>query len=158
MPDLPFEVDGIVFKVNDFDQQQRLGVRSKSPRWLIAYKFERYEAGPRCGRFRSKSERPERSHRSRISLRSTSPTPPSRGHRCTTPMKSNVWMCARGMWWSWKRPEKSSPRSFALKSTSVKVICRSGIFPASVPNAVPHWSETKGASTFVAPILRAPHN
>lgn len=44
MPDLPFEVDGIVFKVNDFDQRQRLGARSKSPRWLIAYKFERYEA------------------------------------------------------------------------------------------------------------------
>lgn len=44
MPDLPFEVDGIVFKVNDFDQRDRLGMRSKSPRWLIAYKFERYEA------------------------------------------------------------------------------------------------------------------
>ena len=44
LPDLPFEVDGIVFKVNDFDQRQRLGVRSKSPRWLIAYKFEKYEA------------------------------------------------------------------------------------------------------------------
>ena len=44
MTDLPFEVDGIVFKVNDFSQRQRLGIRSKSPRWLIAYKFERYEA------------------------------------------------------------------------------------------------------------------
>ena len=44
MPDLSFEVDGIVFKVNDFGQRQRLGLRSKSPRWLIAYKFERYEA------------------------------------------------------------------------------------------------------------------
>ncbi len=44
MPDLDFEVDGIVFKVNDFAQRERLGVRSKSPRWLIAYKFERYEA------------------------------------------------------------------------------------------------------------------
>ncbi|WP_390621723.1 NAD-dependent DNA ligase LigA [Roseiconus nitratireducens] len=44
MPDLSFEVDGIVFKVNDFAQRERLGVRSKSPRWLIAYKFERYEA------------------------------------------------------------------------------------------------------------------
>ncbi len=44
MPDLPFEVDGIVFKVNDFAQRERLGMRSKSPRWLIAYKFERYEA------------------------------------------------------------------------------------------------------------------
>ena len=44
MPDLPFEVDGIVFKVNDFQQRDRLGMRSKSPRWLIAYKFEKYEA------------------------------------------------------------------------------------------------------------------
>jgi DNA ligase (NAD+) len=44
MPDLPFEVDGIVFKVNDFGQRERLGIRSKSPRWLIAYKFEKYEA------------------------------------------------------------------------------------------------------------------
>jgi DNA ligase (NAD+) len=47
MPDLPFEVDGIVFKVNRFDQRDRLGIRSKSPRWLIAYKFERYEATTR---------------------------------------------------------------------------------------------------------------
>jgi len=30
--------------VNDFAQRERLGIRSKSPRWLIAYKFERYEA------------------------------------------------------------------------------------------------------------------
>jgi len=44
MPDLPFEVDGIVFKVNSLAQRQKLGTRSKSPRWLIAYKFERYEA------------------------------------------------------------------------------------------------------------------
>jgi DNA ligase (NAD+) len=44
MPELPFEVDGIVFKVNDFQQREKLGIRSKSPRWLIAYKFERYEA------------------------------------------------------------------------------------------------------------------
>ncbi len=44
MPELAFEVDGIVFKVNSLAQRQRLGMRSKSPRWLIAYKFERYEA------------------------------------------------------------------------------------------------------------------
>lgn len=44
LPDLPFEIDGIVFKVNDFAQREKLGMRSKSPRWLIAYKFERYEA------------------------------------------------------------------------------------------------------------------
>ena len=44
MPQLPFEVDGIVFKVDDFSQRERLGSTSKSPRWVIAYKFERYEA------------------------------------------------------------------------------------------------------------------
>lgn len=47
MPDLPFEVDGIVFKVDSFAQREILGVRSKSPRWVIAYKFERYEATTR---------------------------------------------------------------------------------------------------------------
>jgi DNA ligase (NAD+) len=44
MPDLPFEIDGIVFKVNQLAQRQKLGIRSKSPRWIVAYKFERYEA------------------------------------------------------------------------------------------------------------------
>jgi DNA ligase (NAD+) len=47
MPDLPFEVDGIVFKVDSFAQRETLGIRSKSPRWVIAYKFERYEATTR---------------------------------------------------------------------------------------------------------------
>ncbi len=42
--DLPFEVDGLVLKVNRFDQRERLGARSKSPRWIVAYKFEKYEA------------------------------------------------------------------------------------------------------------------
>lgn len=41
--DLDFEVDGIVIKVNDFAQRDALGNTSKSPRWLVAYKFEKYE-------------------------------------------------------------------------------------------------------------------
>ena len=36
---LDFEVDGMVLKVNDLAQHQRLGYTSKSPRWAIAYKF-----------------------------------------------------------------------------------------------------------------------
>ncbi len=36
---LPFEIDGIVIKVNDLSLQERLGEISKSPRWAIAYKF-----------------------------------------------------------------------------------------------------------------------
>ncbi len=45
--DLDFEVDGLVLKVNRFEQREELGVRSKSPRWLIAYKWEKWEATTR---------------------------------------------------------------------------------------------------------------
>ena len=44
IPELEFEVDGLVLKVNSFEQRATLGARSKSPRWVVAYKFEKYEA------------------------------------------------------------------------------------------------------------------
>ncbi|MCT4622279.1 MAG: NAD-dependent DNA ligase LigA [Schleiferiaceae bacterium] len=37
---LPFEIDGIVIKVNSFRKQQELGFTAKAPRWAIAYKFK----------------------------------------------------------------------------------------------------------------------
>ena len=37
--DLPYEIDGCVFKVNNLAGHERLGVRAANPRWAVAYKF-----------------------------------------------------------------------------------------------------------------------
>ena len=41
---LDFEVDGLVIKVNSLEQREQLGRTSKAPRWVVAYKWEKYEA------------------------------------------------------------------------------------------------------------------
>ena len=40
---LDYEIDGLVIKVNDLRQREVLGLKAKSPRWAIAYKFKAEE-------------------------------------------------------------------------------------------------------------------
>ncbi len=42
--ELPYETDGLVIKVDDIGQRNRLGMTSKAPRWVVAYKFEAEQA------------------------------------------------------------------------------------------------------------------
>src|SRR5262249_51242825 len=47
--DLEYDTDGMVIKVDSFDQRQRMGATSKAPRWATAYKFADEQAITRVG-------------------------------------------------------------------------------------------------------------
>jgi DNA ligase (NAD+) len=42
--ELPYDTDGLVVKVDDLGQRERLGLKSKAPRWVVAYKFAAEQA------------------------------------------------------------------------------------------------------------------
>ena len=156
--ELDFEIDGLVLKVNRFDQRERLGATSKSPRWVIAYKFEKYEAttrlndDPRAGG----QDRGDHARWPNWS-RSSWPARPSAGPACTTPTRSSARTSASGDVVVVEKAGKIIPHIVRVEKHERAGPARpSSVFPRTAPNATPSWSRTKGASTSAAPIRQCP--
>ena len=154
---LDFEIDGLVLKVNNFEQRQRLGSTAKSPRWVIAYKFEKYEATTTLNEIRVQVGKTlARSRPSRNSNRSNWPAQPYPGPAYTTPTKSSGRTSALATRSLSKRPARSSHTSSASKNITAKARYRSFTSRPLVLIVAKRWSKTKAASTSAALTRRVP--
>lgn len=90
---LPYEIDGIVVKVDDFATQKQLGFTAKSPQWAIAYKFKPEEKETRLLEVQFQVGRTGAVTPSPSWNLCTSPAAQYPGLPCTTKMRSRDWIC-----------------------------------------------------------------
>ena len=87
---LDFQTDGLVIKVDDLDQRQRLGARSKSPRWTIAFKYEAEQAITKISHIGVQVGKTGKLTPVADLVPVAWPARPSSGPRCTTPTRSRA--------------------------------------------------------------------
>ena len=153
---MDFEIDGLVLKVNRFDQRERLGSTSKSPRWVIAYKFEKYEATTRLNDIRVQVGKTGAitpvADLEPVELAGTTVSRASL-HNADEIERKDVRL---GDVVVVEKAGKIIPHIVRVEKHLRKGSLRKFVFPTECPNAGGSWSRTRAACTSAARTSSAP--
>ena len=147
---LPYEIDGVVTKVDDLALHAVLGATSRAPRWAIAFKFPPEERTTRLHRHPwSPSAARAGPRRSRSSSRCSSAARRWAWPRCTTRTRWRPRTCGPATWSSCARRATSSPRWWARCATGPacrRAASRSGSSRPRARRAASRWCRLPGES------------
>ncbi len=154
--DLDFEVDGLVIKLDRFDQREQLGARSRSPRWLAAWKWEKYEAISRLTSIEVQVGKTGAitpvANLEPVELAGTTVSRASL-HNAGEIQRKDIRV---GDMVVVEKAGKIIPHIVRVENTGANPEPPRTGFPNTVPYANQNWFRTKAAFTFAAPILIVP--